>query len=67
MAAKLVTFELSGRSVTAAVRKRHRDGTITIEPCSGEWMGKWFRVPVSATTALEFPNIERALQAMRQN
>jgi hypothetical protein len=57
----LVRLELSGRSVTAAVRTKHRDGTLTVEPCSGEWMGKRMRLPETAISRLEAPAVDRAI------
>lgn len=66
---KLVTFELDGETVTAAVRSSHSDGTLTLEPCSGRWMGMNLRIPAAAITPIETPAVDRAfrLDAERQN
>lgn len=59
---KQVWFDLAGRKVIATVRARHRDGTVTVEPCAGEWMGVNIRVPETATLRVESAAVERAYQ-----
>lgn len=56
----VVTFDLGGEAITAAVRLRHLDGTLTVEPCAGRWMGMTLRVPVGAIAPVETPAVDRA-------
>jgi hypothetical protein len=59
---KLVRLEMEGRSVMAAIRKRHRDGTVTVEPCSGEWMGRKMRVTAAVIYEAGCPAVDRAMR-----
>lgn len=59
---KLVTFDLAGETLTAAVRLSHRDGTVTVEPCVGRWMGMKLRIPAEAISPVITPAVDRAFQ-----
>jgi hypothetical protein len=58
----LVTFDLAGETATAAVRLSHRDGTLTVEPCAGRWMGMELRIPASAVSPVKTPAVDRAFR-----
>ena len=59
---QLVTFDLAGETITAAVRLSHRDGTLTVEPCAGCWMGMELRIPAGAIAPVETPAVDQAFR-----
>lgn len=62
---KLVQFVLDSTLIKARVESLHRNGTATIEPVSGDYMGMSLRLPAVALTLCSFPEVERALERWR--